>query len=497
MLIVKEEDANRLYGVDNLKKIIIGILLIITSLFSISSSATSDSEYLISDTTTIEEDFKSLGLSINDYIDSKYDFEKWYVIAMSESYIDTKDYNIQTYFYMYNPKRYGETDYMSTVASFDLTFNLNGAEILSKTNGSKLDYNVEHCIYKVKGFSYKYSSSAEVSITEIKHYNLRGSGITSDSNFKATMNHSKLNGFLVELNFNSTIIIDDINVVRVIVDQDDNFINDWISFWSNERVSLFIYFYNFNFPEHIEYDSVEYAKFQYNYLKYNQKYYFNDENPDNPTLINKEHVIKDYNNDSKTLRVNDVSQEMTFPTFYLGNRMKDGQFNFKDKIIKSGDVSKFDVDCSVLLDSTHKIDSYMYNYDLWGNRTISGEEYSYTILDDIELLELHYKHDGILYKCQVVSKPVDKDDVEDVVTGDQSMWDRIKVILINISNQILKFFGVNSESVPEFVKILIVVLLLIIVLSIMIPILIPMMIKLLLFIIFLPFKVIWKILNKK
>lgn len=390
---------------------------------------------LITDETTIEEDFKLLNIDINEYYKpTKYDYQKWYVIGMSEGYVDSINYEIQTYFYLYNPVEYGTSDsYMSTVSSLYLTYKLEG-QGENEYYCQKLDYNKEHLIYKVKGFKYEFTARTEICVTKIQHYNFYGSGITSDSGFKAVANHSKLNGFQVELSFNSTLILEEYTVVEVEVHQDDNFINGWNSFWSGKNPSVLVYFYNFNFPEHIEYDSVEYAKFQYDYLTVYEKIWTKQNGIGGPwipdeeyskdcikDIKNKEKVISEYRNDSKTLRVNNNSQKLTFPTFYLGNRVNAKQFGTLK--IEESDEKFFDFDCSILLESTHKIRQDWYGYGPSGKLQHHYMELDYTTLDKVEILELHYKNDGILYKCQVVNKPVDNEDFDKVdTTPPESAW---------------------------------------------------------------------------
>ncbi len=392
---------------------------------------------LITDETTIEEDFKLLNIDINEYYKpTKYNYQKWYVIGMSEGYVDTENYEIQTYFYLYNPSEYGSSNnYMSTVASIYLSYKIgeHGEEV-KEYSTIKLDYNQEHLIYKVKGFTYDFKEREEINITAIKHYNFYGSGITSYSSFKAVANHSKLNGFQVELSFNSTLIIEEYTVVEVEVHQDDNFINGWNSFWSGKDPSVLVYFYNFNFPDHIEYDSVEYAKFQYDYLTVYEKIWTKQNSyggewvPDEryskdciKNIKNQEKVISEYRNDSKTLRVNNNSQELTFPTFFLGNRVTAKQFGTLK--IEESDEHLFDYDCSILLDSTHKTRHDWYGNGPSGKLNQHYMELDYTTLDKVEILELHYKNDGILYKCQVVNKPVDNEDFDKVdTTPPESAW---------------------------------------------------------------------------
>ena len=201
----------------------IGFMLAVCSM-SVSAAPTKYQPNVFTDETTIEEDFKNLNIDINSYYKPKnYEHEKWYVIGMAEGYANTDAFDIQTYFYLYNPYEYGAKDnYMSTVSSIYMTYKVDGHEV-ENASALKLDYNQEHLIYKVKGFIYSFSERSEIFISKIQHYNLYGLGITSDSNFKATCNHSKLNGFAVELKFNSTVILEEYEIISVTIPKESSF----------------------------------------------------------------------------------------------------------------------------------------------------------------------------------------------------------------------------------------------------------------------------------
>lgn len=412
---------------------------------------------VISDTTSIEEDFEILGFDIEDYYEpTQYNYEKWYVIGMAESYLDETD-RIQTYFYLYNPTRYGDPDYMSTVASFNLAYKLNDNPEES-ISAIKLDYDQEHLIYKVKGFAYPYVEQATVFIIEIQHHSLSGNGIQSESDFSANLKHSDTSGFQVEINFNTVLIIEEYQVVEIEVYQDDNFLNNWESFWKMGETRMLVYFYNFNFPEHVSYDSVEYAKFSYIYNTYYEKIYLDslDFSPsieyaefNIKELKSREKVVSEYNTDSKTLRVNQHSQELTFPTFYLGNRIEDQQFGTLDV---SGELDSFNYDCSVLLDSTFKTIQRDQDWPKPLHR-VSFNHIDYTTLDEVEMIELHYKHDGIVYKCQVIDQPVDEDDFQQGTArppqSDSPWWEQILEAFRIVGAWILGLFDLAA---PSFVQ---------------------------------------------
>lgn len=417
---------------------------------------------VITDSTTIEEDFQVLGMNIEEYYQPKYNYSKWYVVGMSEAY-DMPTYDIQTYFYIYNPMKLEsftqeiEIDgewCESILESMTLEYKI--ANNKSFINTEILDTNYEHHLLKVKGFKYPFCEAARIEILSIQNLNTYMPGIVSESGFKATINHSKLNGLSVELSFNSTLIIDEYKVVEIEVKKDNNIINNWNSFWSVEDTSMLVYFYNFNFPNRIKPDSIEYAKFKYDYLTYNEKIYLSsvDWKPDpdyakynEKKLLERESVISEYNNTSKTLRVNKHSQELTFPTFYLGNRIKDKQFGTLEV---SGDVEYFNYDCSVLLDST-----YQYSERKYGNpkpmHRVPYDDINYTSLDDVEFLELWYYQDEILYKCQVVNKPVDEEDFGHGTAKppkpDDPWYVKLWKFFVKIGEFLFKVIGKTSNEV--------------------------------------------------
>lgn len=432
----------------------LAILGIFLSLFTMLYVSAEEITYqnVITDDTTIEEDFEILGMEVEDYyIPQSYDYDKWYVIAMSEAYIDKE---IQTYFYLYNPAG------LVVIPPLRINYSISEGET-SKTDLTILEYDGEHGYLKANGFRYSYRESCTIAISSILSEYEEDDPINSgeviktyredSSDFKASLTHSLLNeSFGIELNFNSTLVIEDYHVVRVSITQDDNFINNWNTFWGGKEISLDLYFYNFNFPERIKYDSVEYAKFQYDYLTYYEEVYqFSGFGNNKKELRSEELVVSEYTNDSKTLRVNDRSQEMTFPTFYLGNRFDDGQFDLKNKILLSGEEEYFDCDCSVLLDSTYR-DTIRISGEVMGVGCEVGQKLNYTVLDQIELLELHYKNNGILYKCQVVVPPVDDDDILDIIIGNDKSW--IEKLLIKIADFILNLFQINPNLVPTWGK---------------------------------------------
>lgn len=418
------------------------LFLFITAFLLLSSVKVNASETnydsYIGDETSIEEDFETLGIDIKSYYKTTYnDYQKWYVVAMSETYVDEVNYDIQTYFYLYNPRII-----TNLIDSIRITykFSENGAEEVIKS--TDWIYSEEHLLYKIKGFRYNFENEKDIYITKISHLERIISEDEdkydeiylkeNESYFKATANHSRLNGFSVELNFDSTLIIDQFTVVEVNVDADSNLYTWWDEFWTDEK-NMLVYFYNFNFPDNIKPDRIDYAKFQYDYITA-ERYDLlsNLMQPGEPYIIEKEKIIEEYEPGTKKLRVNKHSTELEFPTFYLGNRIKDKQFG---KFDLTGQTEAFDYDCSILLCSTMKTKNTMYV----GDYNFQGYHYRYTTIDKVEMLELHYTKDNVLYKCQVVNKPVDKDDFDHVEANPpKSWWEEAWNMLVEIGKFIIE-----------------------------------------------------------
>lgn len=438
---------------------ILGIFLSLFTMFYVSAEEITY-QNVITDDTTIEEDFEILGMEIEDYyIPKSYDYDKWYVIAMSEAYIDKE---IQTYFYLYNPAG------LVVIPPLRINYSISEGEVL-KTDLTILEYDAEHGYLKANGFKYSYRESCTIGISSILSEYEEDDPINSgeviktyredSSDFKASLTHSLLNeSFGIELNFNSTLVIDTVEVVAIEVKKDDNFINNWNSFWSVEDTSMYVYFYNFNFPDYIKYDSVEYAKFQYDYVNYHEVIYLDslDFTPSTDyadynikEIVSRETVIQEYNNDSRTLRVNKHSQELTFPTFYLGNRIEDNQFG---TLKVSGELDSFNYDCSILLDSTYRYSERKYGYPKPMHRVPYDDVY-YTGLDEIELLELWYKHDKVIYKCQIVGPTIDDEDIQNgTAQSPERELSWIEKLLIKIADFILNLFQMNPNLVPNWGK---------------------------------------------
>lgn len=487
-----------------MKKLIYSFLILLAfTLLGVKASAeVVNYQNVITDTSTIENDFKALNMDIEDYYyPTKYDYEKLYVVALGESYVND---SIQVYFYIYCSKKFPSitlNSYEYILNSTRTTATVN-QRLGTSTNG----------LFKVKGFVYPYKEKSTIEFktlnATVQKYTtdtlkdetgsvsdfgnsptlkrLVSTTLSSASDFKATTTHSLLNqSFGVEINFNSFLVIEDYNVCCVNIAKDDNLANNWEWLWSNTDPYLNVFFYNFNFPDRIEYDDVIYSKFCYDYKSYEGSKYsgfgLKEYGQDYTRLTNTEHIIKEYKPGDNQLTVGKNSETLTFSTFYLGNRLDANateEFNLKDNIL-SADKSKFDKDCSILLDWTTETRHQVSVYEL-GTAVNGGYTYECTMLDEIEMLELHYTNDGIVYKCQVVNKPVDEEEVDQSTLTDKpkekSWWE--------------KFFEWFMGNLPQS---LILVIILIILLPAIIWLLIKLLVKTFIWLMELPFKILGKI----
>lgn len=440
-----------------MKKLLI-IILLFFSMAAISVSAEEVTyQNVITDKTTIEEDFKVLNMACEDYyIPKAYDYDKWYVIAMSEAYVDNQ---IQTYFYLYNPAG------LTAIPPLSISYSIDNGNVKS-IELTVLQYDPLHGYLKANGFKYAYTPSCTISVSEIISTYEEDDPINSgevikterkdSSGFEANLSHSKLNdSFGIELNYNSLIVIEEVKPVRVVIkDGEDSFVESWKNLWYNgtyEDVDpnhLSVYFYNFNFPEKYKNtDKVTKAVFSYDYVHYKYKYKRDSWNSSTYSeLVESSEDIesiqqKPYEPGNTTLSVNGGKVELTFPTFYLGNRIKDNQFGSLDLYSHQ---EEFNYDCSVLLDSQYETITVDGGYG--GYKTIDG-----TNLKNIEMLELHFECNGRAYRCQTVTKPSDPVTVIPSTPGERELsW--FEKLLIRIADFILKILHIDSTIVPNWGK---------------------------------------------
>ena len=331
----------------------LAILGIFLSLFTLVCVSAEEITYqnVITDDTTIEEDFEILGMEIEDYyIPQSYDYDKWYVIAMSEAYIDKE---IQTYFYLYNPAG------LVVIPPLRINYSISEGETL-KTDLTILEYDAEHGYLKANGFKYSYRESCTIGISSILSEYEEDDPINSgeviktyredSSDFKASLTHSLLNeSFGIELNFNSTLVIENPTVVKQKINPESSGWNTMDSIvqssmlWGGEIDTCDLRFYNFNFPDHIQPDSIEYAKFKYDTVNYHKK-----RNGEIEVLSKSMDIEHEYLPGSYEVKSGLFSSTLEFQTFVLGNRIEKGEFGYID--FSEENIKNFDYDCSILLE---------------------------------------------------------------------------------------------------------------------------------------------------
>ena len=435
-----------------MRKVIFIFLLVISFCFSAVdiSANTINYDNVITDYTTIEEDFEVLNMDISNYYMLDETIQKTYVVGYSEAIVE-EDY-IQSYIYVYRSYKIDNAD---SIYFGNISYSINNKEYA-------LDSSYElHCIggylYKLKGFKYSYIKNVDIKITvdnlvavfQEDSYPYEKEYEANCNEFEVSISHSQLSDnapFEMEIDFDSVLIIDEMQLVRVNVQpelwESCSFAGWWNTFWDYDNKALYLHFYNFNFPDNIEVDSIEYAKFEYDYVYYQHNILYgltgelikNDKKEKT-----RETKIKEYTPGTHNFDTANQSGELEFETFTLGNRITKGEF--PEYVSFSEEEKKlFDYDCSILLDSSvskaHGVptDYVMYYYQL---------EY-------VDFLELHYMNDGILYKCQVITTDVGTPDNPEIpVDGDDpseenNPWDLfLKWFMDNFPNSLYLIIGIG------------------------------------------------------
>lgn len=423
-----------------MKRIFLIFTLIILFSFSTVDLSASTIKYknVITDESTIEKDFEILGMDIKNYsISTKIKNSKWYVVGMSESYIS--DTEVQTYFYIYNSiPCYGLwVERINYSLNYKSDSFLIDAEFSCSSNG----------LYKVKGFKYNFTKEDKIQVDHVVGTYTAEEVYTvkNDCEFVATNIHNLGNNkyFTMELIFDSIVVIDEMKLVKVNIQpelwESCSFAGWWNTFWDMDNKELWLHFYNFNFPDNIKVDSIEYAKFGYDYVYYNLKHKeFSDilngfkwTIDENIVEKNREHKTKEYLPGTNKFETYNQSGELEFETFTLGNRITKGEF--PSYVGFSSEEKKlFNYDASILLDTSVKKTKLVDEYEYYS---------FYYQLENVDFLELHYKNDGVLYKCQVVS---DMANGEEKVDGDdpseeKTPWD----IFLEICKKVVEWFAEN------------------------------------------------------
>nr|MCR5786925.1 hypothetical protein [Acholeplasmatales bacterium] len=421
-------------------------------------------ENRITDESSIQDDFQLLGLEYKAYYKSeKYlDKPEAYLIAYAESYIEEakEDKDIQSYLYIYTPHEY------KYILSIEFKYMINNNNKLSYI-AYKLDSS-DNGLIKIKFIKYKSTDKDNITINlasisyiydnnnQAKFEFNNGLKYNDTESLNVICNHYNNSETLeIEVEFNSVLIIDKYEAVCVPIFQDDN-INNYINnLFNSGETAINLFFYNFNFPDSIKVDSVEYAKFSYYYNTYQDRLISGVKDSTyqyQKKLIEKEYIVNEYSNTSKKVRVNDNSVEVDFPIFALENRIEAGQFNNYQRIYDNY-KNNFNYDCSVLIDSTIKTANVT-------NKVFYNQiDYEYTLLDDIDLLELHYKANGKTYKSKVIVDKVEEEDVTGTDTSkdelekkptnnnDTALFDSLLSMFNNINNN--NFFKWFVNNLPN------------------------------------------------
>lgn len=410
-----------------MKKILF-VMLILFSIFISSPIYASEIKYdnLITDTSSIEDDFKVLNMDLSNFSKTKEVINKSYIVAYSESLLDNNQ--IQTYLYLY--LSYDTSKEL--LENFSFNYKLNNIEY-TYLEAKKLD-SIDNYLFKIKGFKYDYIKNVDLTISLNEMYRIiRESNyaykeviIPESKEFNISASHSLLSEdkpFELELAFDSVLVIDEIQLVRVNVQPElfetCSFASWWNTFWDMSNKELYLHFYNFNFPDNIKVDSIEYAKFQYDYVFYE---YYSYGKKEELNELSRDNKLKEYIPGTKEFETYNHSGTLEFETFTLGNRITKGEF---PDYVGFSDAEKelFNYDASVLLDSSVKKDN---------SKSLSNFYHSkYYELENVDFIELHYQKDGVVYKCQVISETVgdEPDDKEQVVDGDdpseKEWWERV------------------------------------------------------------------------
>ena len=490
-----------------MKKVLYSFILLLISFIFISFDASAEEVAVkeITSTTSIANDFEILGLDINDFYKPKsYDYDKWYVVAAAEDMKKENDYNIQSYIYVFNPfdKAVGKDS-----ESFMLYYNFSdGFTRLSNT--SIAAYDAEHLIYKLEAFRYNFVEKEKITISKITYtfetrLGTEEEPITQEVDFSYEVTHSKEDGCYISLEFDSLLILEEYDVLKINIEQDNNFFNFFNKFYGFAPTNMYVYFYNFNFPERIKYDDVTYAKFEYDYIEVQtqtpiagyEKYY-----PSKYEEKSRTRKPNEYYPGDQEIQVNGNSQKLTFPTIYLGNRLQDNQFG---DLEVSGDVESFNYDCSILLDYTYATITPMQMHipDLLNGTSLQyvGNYSEYTAIDKVEILELHYENDGITYKCQVAGGLIDDEDFSEGTAKDPTFsiipkwWENLLEELKQLWDKLLAW--IEENPIQNIVIAIIVAILSIAVIAALIWALIKYILRFILKLIFkiilLPFKLIF------
>ena len=152
-------------------------------------------------------------------------------------------------------------------------------------------------------------------------------------------------------------------------------------------------------------------------------------------ILSSKSLVMPYEPGTKTFNVEGNKYQLEFETFVLGNRVEKGEFG---RIVFTDDQKdNFRYDCSILLDSNIYVK----------HNALTTVTLASSLLQEIELLELHYKKNNVVYRCQVVSKPIDKPNPINPENPDPWYIELWK-FLVKFGEVVLRFFG---QTAPEIV----------------------------------------------
>lgn len=430
---------------------ILFFIFAILILFGITEAFAADVVNAVDDTTSIEADLSTIGIDINDYYELDEPAKKTYIIGYTEAILE--DNTIQAYVYAYV-----SFDNIDNTFKFESLSYKIGSTTSTLTDLPILD-KVDNYLYKIKAFKYAYEKDVDITLDIINlstvvyetNYAYKNNFVANCNEFKLSVSHSLVdanNPVSIELAFDSVILIDEIQLVKVNVQPElwetCSFAAWWNTFFDMDNKELYLHFYNFNFPDHVEVDSIEYAKFEYDYVNYTLWTWDYLIGEDKVELIenSREYKLKEYLPCSNNFETYNQSGELEFETFTLGNRYTLGEF---PDYVAFTDEQKalFNYDASILLDSSVSKDNY--------NSTSNIKEKNYYELENVNFLELHYSKDGTVYKCQVIAENVgdEDDDKESTVSGNQpGEVDNLQ----KLKNKIKQFFDFSFDTFSNAMK---------------------------------------------
>ena len=434
-----------------MKKLITFLFLIVTFLTVNITISANEVEFknIINSDSRLEDDFKNLNLDVNDYIVTDNSLFKFFVVGYAEEILNS--IGTQSYVYLYQPHPYDYTN----LEEIRLFYNINDVDYSYTISSNHIDFYQNHGLFKLKAFSYPMLTNAKIKFSKIEYVELRETintdeyeeVVTSfDSNFECDVVHENTNDSIkISMNFDSVIVLEEYAAYQVVVHSEDspNWVEELFSTKSNPFFR--VYFYNFNFPEKYKNtDKVYKAVFSYDLIKYEAVYERDSISSDNYSGLveyteEKVPIVEEYTEKSNTIQVDDKSQVLDMPTFYLGNRITDKQFG---SINMDYFEANFDYDCSVLL-GAYLDDSYKYGI---ANKYSHHEGQK---IDNIEMLELHFHCDDRDYSCQVVSEPIDP---TPIVPPNTPKYNWFQKLLLAIANFLIELVGIKTSIVPDTIK---------------------------------------------